>query len=114
MVGLGDQFLKHLSRCSLLLHVVSAYEAEADYDVIAAIQKISKEVKLSSQDIGDKVRWIILTKVDLVTKEDLAELEARIKAYNADFNCMAISSVNKQGLAKLAELVWQELNPQEF
>ena len=106
--GLGDRFLRHLSRCKILLHMVSVYEADPGYDVIEAIEKIAKEIVLSKQDLEVKVRWIVLTKIDLIAADELKFIQDEIST-KFDVNCIAISSINKYGLDRLKELVWQNM-----
>ena len=106
--GLGDRFLRHLSRCEILLHMVSVFEEDSDYDVIDAIEKISKEVSLSEQGLSGKVRWVILTKIDLIASDALQDLKDVIfKKF--DIKCLAISSINKHGIEDLKELIWQDM-----
>lgn len=99
-VGLGDQFLKHLARCSVLLHIVSVYEV-GDYDVLSAIEQVVAELKASSKPLDQKPRWLILSKIDLISDEALAQLKAQIKAKFSNITCFEISAHTRAGLDAL-------------
>ena len=75
--GLGHQFLKHLQRTHLLLHLVDIAPFDPDTDPVKEAKAIINELKKYEQALFDKPRWLILNKVDLV---DSAEGEKRVKA----------------------------------
>lgn len=64
--GLGLQFLKHLSRTGLLLHVIDVAPAEAAASPVESARKIIKELASWSEDLAAKPRWLVLNKVDLL------------------------------------------------
>lgn len=69
--GLGIQFLKHLSRTQLLLHIVDI-GTEADVDkAIADIRVIEQELLAFSGGLEDRPRWLILNKTDLISVEEV-------------------------------------------
>ena len=108
-LGLGDQFLRHLSRCRLLLHLVSVYES-FDYDPLDALAQINNEMINSQQELLQKVQWIVLTKIDLITQEELAIIQAKITQAMPKIKCLTISSLNKQGLDQLKFSIAKNLN----
>lgn len=67
--GLGIQFLKHLSRTQVLLHVIDVFPADGSMPVVVA-EKILTELEKFSQDLVNKPRWLVLNKVDLLPEED--------------------------------------------
>lgn len=69
--GLGLQFLKHLSRTGLLLHLIDIepYES-ADSPVIAA-RKIIREIEQWDESLAEKPRWLVLNKTDRVYEDEL-------------------------------------------
>ena len=69
--GLGIQFLKHLSRTQLLLHLVDIDPADASSPA-RAIEVISKELVNYSGDLSQRERWLVINKIDLIP-EDLQE-----------------------------------------
>ncbi|MFQ5488906.1 MAG: GTPase, partial [Gammaproteobacteria bacterium] len=63
--GLGIRFLKHLSRTSLLLHLVDAAPLEGS-DPVVAVREIENELHNYSEELSHKERWLVLNKVDLL------------------------------------------------
>ena len=75
--GLGHQFLKHLQRTHLLLHLVDIAPFNEDNDTVKEAKAIVNELKKYDQSLFDKPRWLILNKADLL---DPAEADKRVKA----------------------------------
>ncbi len=75
--GLGHQFLKHLQRTHLLLHLVDIAPYDEAVDPAKEAKAIINELKKYEQSLFDKPRWLILNKADLL---DTAEAEKRAKA----------------------------------
>ncbi len=75
--GLGHQFLKHLQRTHLLLHLVDIAPYDEAVDPVKEAKAIINELKKYDESLFDKPRWLILNKVDLL---DTAEAEKRVKA----------------------------------
>lgn len=66
--GLGLQFLKHLSRTRLLLHVV-----DATADPIAGVRTIQRELSRFSEELARQDQWLVLNKTDLTPPAEQAE-----------------------------------------
>ncbi|HEX5765574.1 MAG TPA: GTPase ObgE, partial [Woeseiaceae bacterium] len=71
--GLGMQFLRHLERTRLLLHLVDIAPLDASTNPADQIKAIEEELKKFSADLAAKPRWLVLNKVDLLPAEDLPE-----------------------------------------
>jgi len=67
--GLGVRFLKHLSRTSLLLHIVDVAPID-ESDPVEAVRVIEKELIKYSDELGLRERWLILNKVDLLSDDE--------------------------------------------
>jgi len=76
--GLGLQFLKHLLRTGLLLHVIDVEPYESTESPVQAAKKIIHEVEKWSDELAAKPRWLVLNKID------------RLPADEADQRCQAI------------------------
>lgn len=70
--GLGVQFLKHLSRTGLLLHIVDIAPLD-DSDPVAAVRIVEKELEKFSEELAGKDRWLILNKTDLLLEDEAEE-----------------------------------------
>jgi len=77
--GLGVQFLKHLSRTRLLLHLIDLAPMDGS-DPVENFKIIERELAKYSEGIANKERWLVLTKTDLIPKDDLETRVAEIKA----------------------------------
>ncbi|MDA3808321.1 MAG: Obg family GTPase CgtA [Thiomicrorhabdus sp.] len=99
--GLGLQFLKHLSRTGLLLHVVDIAPMD-DTDPAEEIRIIQKELEKYSEILAGKERWLVLNKIDLLLPEETKALCDRIVA-EVDWQgpVFQISAVMREGTTKL-------------
>jgi GTP-binding protein len=76
--GLGIQFLKHVSRSGLLLHLVDIMPPEGD--PVEQFIAISEELKKFSPELAAKERWLVLNKIDLLLEDEADELCSDIVA----------------------------------
>jgi GTP-binding protein len=74
--GLGDLFLGHVERCSVLLHLIDG----TSEDVAGDWQTIITEVEAYGDILGDKPRVTVLNKIDALDEEELAEKKAELEA----------------------------------
>lgn len=99
--GLGIQFLKHLSRTSLLLHLVDLDPPDGVDPVISA-KIIIKELKKFSPEMAKKDRWLVLNKVDLLDEEEVEarkqDIVTRLKWKGRVFVISAIKKIGTQAL----------------
>ena len=63
--GLGHQFLRHLSRTRLLLHLVDMAPLDPDADPVHEARAIVEELRRYSEDLHAKPRWLVLNKLDM-------------------------------------------------
>ena len=108
--GLGIQFLKHLQRTRLLLHLVDLAPLALDVDPVEQVRQLEQEMLKFDAGLMDKPRWLVFSKADILPPE-----EAREKAENAvaelgwEAPWMLISSVTKSGTGELMQRVSAEL-----
>ena len=96
--GLGARFLRHVDRCSLLLHLVDA-SVPLDH-ALADMDAISEELELFSPDLAKKPRVAVMTKLDVTEAREQAEaLTAEIESRG--YEVVGISSVSGHGLQAL-------------
>jgi GTP-binding protein len=99
--GLGFRFLKHLSRTTLLLHLIDAMPADGG-DPVDASEKIIKELEKFSPALSRKERWLVINKSDLLNDDDLEALEKALqKKLNWDKPIYKISSLTSEGCKDL-------------
>ena len=109
--GLGLQFLKHLSRTRLLLHLVDIAPIDEAVDLPSQIIDIVDELEKFDKVLANQERWLVLTKKDLLAEEDLAKLRQRIiKELNWEKPIFAISSISREGLTTLQNAVMKYLH----
>ena len=108
--GLGHQFLRHLARTRLLLHLVDIAPFDTGADPVAEARAIVNELKKYDQSLFDKPRWLVLNKVDLLVPE---EHSARMQHFLADFGWQGksfiISALNGKGCKELKYAVMDYL-----
>jgi len=76
-IGLGIQFLKHLSRTKLLLHILDVAPEDGS-DPIENYHLLNRELSKYSEDLAKKPQAIVLNKIDLVSEEKTAEICAKL------------------------------------
>ena len=70
--GLGHQFLRHLQRTRLLLHLVDIAPIDTAEDPAEVYRAIEQELGKFSADLSGKPRWLVINKIDLLADDDLA------------------------------------------
>jgi GTP-binding protein len=107
--GLGIQFLKHLSRTGLLLHVVDIAPMD-ESDPVENIKVIQQELEKYSDELAGKERWLVLNKTDLLLEEEVEELRDRIVAETQwEGPVYLISAVQRQGTTELVNEIAYKL-----
>ncbi len=111
--GLGLQFLKHLSRTGLLLHLIDVMPYESSETPVEAARKIIHEVEKWSDDLAQKPRWLILNKIDRLP-EGKVEQTCReiVEELGWQGPIYQISALKKQGLDRLMYDIMQHLDQQ--
>ena len=71
--GLGLQFLKHLSRTGLLLHMIDVLPYESQESPVESARKITQEIEKWSDELAGKPRWLVLNKIDRLQEENVEE-----------------------------------------
>ena len=71
--GLGIQFLKHLQRTRLLLHLVDIAPLDERLDAAESVIAIAKELANFSDDLAATPRWLVINKIDLLASDQQAE-----------------------------------------
>ncbi len=101
--GLGVQFLKHLSRTSVLLHLVDPAPIDGS-DPLENCRTIEAELEKYSEGIADKPRWLVFTKKDLLQEGDTQRLDEIAQALGVD-HYFCISAVTREGTDELMQAI---------
>jgi GTP-binding protein len=106
--GLGHQFLRHLQRTSLLLHLVDLAPFDDAVDPVQEAKAIVNELKKYDQELFDKPRWLVLNKIDML--EDSAQKVADfVKAYGWDGPVFPISAISGVGCQTLTYAIMDHI-----
>ncbi len=99
--GLGIRFLKHLTRCRVLLHLVDICPVDGSDPVENALS-ITRELERFSPTLAQRERWLILNKSDLLPSQEQEEVKQRlVEALQWEGPVYVIAAINKQGTDQL-------------
>ena len=111
--GLGIQFLKHLSRTRLLLHMIELAPADYEQDISKAYYAILNELRNYSEELSNKDRWLVFTKSDLLPEDECQQtIDNIIKELNWNGPVFTISSINQSGTKELSQSIYNFLTKQ--
>ncbi|MCZ6516640.1 MAG: 50S ribosome-binding GTPase, partial [Gammaproteobacteria bacterium] len=109
--GLGLQFLKHLQRTRLLLHLVDIAPMEEDASPGADFRAIQDELAKFSDDLATKPRWLVINKIDPLAVDQLAAAKERLLGeLGWDGPGYEVSAVSGEGTESLGQAVMQYLD----
>ena len=109
--GLGLQFLKHLQRTRLLLHLVDIAPPDEDASPAADFRAIQDELGKFSDDLTTKPRWLVINKIDLVTGDQLAaEINRLLGELCWDGPVYEVSAATGKGTEALGQAIMQYLD----
>jgi GTP-binding protein len=112
--GLGHQFLRHLQRTRLLLHIVDIAPFDEGVDPVAQAKAIVAELKKYDKTLYDKPRWLVLNKIDMLPE---GEREARVKDFIKRFRWKGpvyeISALTREGCETLIRAIYQQVKAQQ-
>lgn len=112
--GLGIQFLRHLHRTRLLLHVVDLAPMDADADPVRDAQLIVNELRRYDETLFEKPRWLVLNKLDLIpAEEQSARVDAFVHASGFAGPVFGISAITGEGCRPLVFKIqeWLDRHP---
>ncbi|MGQ0442818.1 MAG: Obg family GTPase CgtA [Methylophilaceae bacterium] len=106
--GLGVQFLRHLSRTSLLLHLIDIAPFDEAIDPVAEAKAIVNELKKYDEALYNKPRWLVINKIDMV-EDAKQEVAGFVKAYGWKGRIFSISAINGAGCKELSYAIMEHL-----
>ena len=106
-VGLGLDFLRHIERTRVILHVVDAASVEGR-DPIADIEAITEELRSYSPQLAARPTIIVANKLDVLTPEDKEEVLKKLKdRFEPDVPVLPISAATGEGMRDMLEKAYQ-------
>ena len=99
--GLGLEFLRHVERCSVLVHVLDTATLESDRDPVTDLDVIEAELAAYGGGLEDRPRLVVLNKIDVPDGRDLAEMitpDLQARGYQV----FSASAVSHEGLRELS------------
>jgi len=118
--GLGIQFLKHLSRTHLLLHLVDVAPMNEEDDPVESVRIIEKElarysVENSDDSLADRERWLVFNKIDLLSPdEQQARCDEIVKKLGWKGKVYAISAATGLNTKELSYDIMRYLDDQAY
>lgn len=106
-VGLGHEFLRHIERCRLIVHVVDVSGADGR-DPCGDYEKINAELKNFSEELAKLPQIIAMNKCDAATEDQIAEFEKFLD--EKGLKAHRISAATTQGVEELIEEVTEALD----
>ena len=109
--GLGIQFLRHLSRTSLLLHVVDVAPLAEENEPVRAVRTIEAELEKYSEELANYPRWLVLNKIDVLPPEAReSHCQAIVDALEWQGPVFRISAATSEGTQHLCFHIMQYLD----
>ena len=100
-VGLGIQFLKHLSRTKVIVQMVDIYE-KSSLEIIQEVKELLVEITNFDKKLTKRIKWLVLNKKDLVDRDELEILKTDLqKHFKDEFYIYCISAAKKEGTETL-------------
>ena len=111
--GLGHQFLRHLARTRLLLHLVDLAPLEVGADAARDARAVVHELRKYDEALYRKPRWLVLNKIDRVaTRERAGAVKRFLRNFRWRGNSFIISALTGEGCRELVRAVMDYLERQ--
>lgn len=108
--GLGHQFLRHVERCRVLLHILEAtFTTGPERTPIKDFDVINAELARYAPELADKPQVVVLNKIDAITSEDVEDHRRAFAARGVEL--LTISAATGAGISAVLECLWSHLHP---
>jgi GTP-binding protein len=106
--GLGHQFLRHVERCRVLLHILDdTFTTGPERDPISDFDVINRELAQYAPDLANTPQVVALNKSDALEPDAIDALKAAFK--ERDIELMVMSAATNQGTREVLERLWSHL-----
>lgn len=104
--GLGDEFLRHIERTAVLVHLIDAYSSDIEIDY----KTIIKELKDYAVDLSKKPQIVALSKIDGMDKKHVSAMLSKLKKIAPkNTPVLAFSSLSREGLIEMLRLIQKQV-----
>ncbi|MBD3361052.1 GTPase ObgE [Candidatus Peregrinibacteria bacterium] len=103
--GLGHQFLRHISRTKLIVHIIDG----SLEDISINYNTIQKELKKFDKNLAKKEQIIVINKIDILSAEEIKEKVVKLKNTSKKLNIFTISAVTHEGIQPLLFTIYKKL-----
>ncbi|MDD5329537.1 MAG: GTPase ObgE [Sulfuricella sp.] len=108
--GLGHQFLRHLARTSVLLHLVDIAPFDEATDPVAEARAIVAELKKYDESLYQKPRWLVLNKMDMLPEDERDQRRQQfIEEFGWEGKCFIISALSGEGCKEVTYAIMEFL-----
>jgi len=112
--GLGHQFLRHLQRTHLLLHIVDIGQLEEGTDPVHDVKAIAAELKKYDPELYRKPRWLVINKIDLLPAENREKaVHAFLRKLRWTGKVFAVSALTGEGCQALTYAVMDHIEQEQ-
>jgi len=110
--GLGHQFLRHVERCRVLLHILDAtFTTGPERTPLADFDIINRELKRYAPGLADKPQVVVLNKIDATASEDVDVYRRMFSERGVEL--LTISAATGSGVSTVLEQLWSHLHPSQ-
>ncbi|MBC3935194.1 GTPase ObgE [Undibacterium rugosum] len=108
--GLGIQFLKHLQRTGILLHIVDLAPFDENVDPVKEAKALIKELRKYDESLYEKPRWLVLNKLDVLSEDERKKkVKDFIKRFAWKGPVFEISALSREGCEDLVTAIYAHL-----
>ena len=106
--GLGHQFLRHVERCRVLVHIVEAtFTTGPERTPLDDFGVINRELAHYAPELADKPQIVVLNKCDAIDPKDIPEIQREFAEHGIEL--LAMSAATGDGVTPVLEAVWRKL-----
>jgi GTP-binding protein len=109
--GLGHQFLRHLARTRLLLHLVDIAPYDETVNPVAEAHAIVNELRKYDESLYQKPRWLLLNKMDMLPADEREQHRQQfLRDFGWDGKCFIISALTGEGCKEVVYAIMEFLD----
>lgn len=117
-LGLGHQFLRHLSRTRLLLHIVDIAPYGSEVDLAKEVETITEELSKYENETGTPLtklpRWLVINKIDILEAEKVDQrIDEMLVSLNWQDKVYRMSAISRQGTQEICNDIMKVIQEEE-